>query len=64
MKNKVAEKRKELNISQEKLAELSGVSRTSIANLEQCKVDNISLKSMKALSKVLKTPMVELFFFR
>lgn len=50
---KVRKRRKELGLTQEKLAKTSGLHRTYIAGIEAGK-RNISLKNLEKLAKALK----------
>ncbi len=50
---KVRKRRKELGLTQEKLAKASGLHRTYIAGIEAGK-RNISLKNLEKLAKALK----------
>ncbi|MFA6339028.1 MAG: helix-turn-helix transcriptional regulator [Candidatus Paceibacterota bacterium] len=62
MKNKIKELRTELNITQEKLAEMAGVRRETIVFLEQGKY-NPSLKLAHDVAVALKTTIDKLFVF-
>jgi transcriptional regulator with XRE-family HTH domain len=53
-------KREQLGLSQEELAERSGLHRTYITDIEQGK-RNITLKSLFQLTKALQIPLGELF---
>lgn len=55
----MAEVRKEQGLSQEKLAELSGVSRVSIARFETGKL-NPTLNTLEKLADALKTSVGEI----
>lgn len=62
MENKIKELRTSLGMTQEDLAEKSGVRRETIVFLEQGKY-NPSLKLAHDVAKILKTSMDELFIF-
>lgn len=62
MKNKVKEFREEANLSQEKLAEMSGVSRNTISSLETKENVNITYLVMKKISMALNKTVQEIFF--
>ena len=54
--------RKELNMSQEKLSELSGVSRNTISQIETGVHTNVTRAIMKNLSVALNKTIEEIFF--
>ncbi len=58
--NKIRKLRKERGLSQEKLAELSGLDRTYISGIERG-LRNVALRNIEALAKALEVPMSELF---
>lgn len=62
MKNKIRELRTKLNMTQEELAEKSGVRRETIVFLEKNKY-NPSLFLAHSVAKSLKTKIEELFIF-
>jgi len=62
MKTRIKEYRAKHGLTQEKLAELAGVRRETIIFLEQGKY-NPSLKLAYNISKILNTPIEELFIF-
>ena len=62
MTNKVKEFREEANLSQEKLAEMSGVSRNTISSLETKENVNITYLVMKKISMALNKTVQEIFF--
>ena len=64
MKTKVREIREEMKLSQEKLAEKSGVSRTVISDLENGKPMNITVGTMARLSGALGKEISEIFFLK
>lgn len=59
---KVREKRTELGLSQEELAERAGVHRTYVGMIERAE-KNITLENIEKLSKALQTPLHELLNF-
>ena len=61
MKTKIKEIRESMQISQEKLAEKSGVSRTVISDLENGKPINITVGTMYRLSNALEKEISEIF---
>lgn len=62
MKNKIKFIREEKNITQEKLSELSGVSRTIISGLENGTIYRTTNTTMQKLSKALGVEIFELFY--
>jgi len=62
MKNKIKELRTKMNMTQEELAEKSGVRRETIVFLEQDKY-NPSLKLAHDVAEALKTTIDKLFIF-
>lgn len=50
------------NLSQIDLVKLSGVTRSRISQIENGNIDNVKLKEMKILSKVLGSTIQDLFF--
>lgn len=62
MKNKIKELRQKLNITQEELAEKTGVRRETIVFLEQGKY-NPSLRLAHGVARALKTSVDKLFIF-
>ena len=62
LKTKLHELRKERNMQQAELAELVGVRRETIGNLENGKY-NPSLKLAMDIAKVFGKPVEEIFFF-
>lgn len=55
----IRRKRKEMNISQEKLAELCGLHRTYVGAIERGE-RNVSLKNIQRIAKALNLPISEL----
>lgn len=60
--NRVKELRKQSNLSQEKLAELSGLSRQCIFNVENEKKKSTKSTAMEAIARALGKPVSEIFF--
>ena len=63
MNNRIQEIRTTLELSQEELAKVSGVSRTVISQLESGTRKTITSATMLKLSKALKTPVEDIFLF-
>ena len=59
---KIREKRKEQKMTQEELAEKSGVSRVTISGLENGKVRATSSKTLLKLARALGTTVDQIFF--
>ena len=49
------------NKTQEDLAVSAGVSRTTISNIENGKIDNIQLRTLKKIAAILDSTVQELF---
>ncbi|HAK43945.1 MAG TPA: XRE family transcriptional regulator [Clostridium sp.] len=62
MGNKLKTRRKELDISVYKLAEMTGLSVTYISNLENEQRTNPSKDVMEKIAEHLKSNVIELFF--
>lgn len=63
LNNKIKEKREEQKITQEELAIRSGVSRTTISDLENQKDINITNATMKKIAiDGLKSSVMDIFF--
>lgn len=62
MKNLLKEKREEKGISQNDLAEKSGVSRQTISAIENQALDNIESKTMVKLALALNCDVGDIFF--
>lgn len=62
MGNKIREFRKKKLMSQEELAEKSGISRTTISMLENNPNRNTSTKTMKAIALALGATVEKIFF--
>ncbi len=63
MNNRIQEIRTTLELSQEELAKVSGVSRTVISQLESGTRKTITSATMLRLSKALKAPVEDIFLF-
>lgn len=63
MNNRIQEIRTTLELSQEELAKVSGVSRTVISQLESGTRKTITSATMLKLSKALKAPVEDIFLF-
>jgi transcriptional regulator with XRE-family HTH domain len=59
---KVRERRTEMHLSQEDLAELAGVHRTYVGMIERAE-KNITLENIEKIAKARKTPLHELLKF-
>jgi transcriptional regulator with XRE-family HTH domain len=59
---KVREIRKKEGVSQESLADLAGLDRTYISDIENGK-RNVSIETIFKITEALKTPVVEFFKF-
>lgn len=62
MKNNIEKFRKELNLSQEQLAEKANISRMTISNIESGKQKIIRSITMEKLAKALGKKIYEVFF--
>lgn len=63
MNNKIKEKREKIGITQEELAVKSGVSRTTISDLENHKNVNITNATMKKIAiDGLESSVMDIFF--
>lgn len=63
MNNRIKKIRLDKNISQEQLSQISGVTRTVIAQLESGKKKNITSDTMLKISKALDEPVEKIFLF-
>ena len=63
MKNKLREIRKSKKLSQEKLSELSGVSRTTISKIENGDATSLKSETIIALSESLDERVENIFLF-
>lgn len=59
--NRLKKARELKKLTQEELSVLSGVSRVTISRIESGNQDDIKLKTMKAISHVLRIPMEQIF---
>ena len=59
--NRLKEVREEKNISQEKLAELSGISRQTISKIETDPEFNARVDTLKKLAEALETNFHDIF---
>lgn len=62
MNNRVKQRREELGLSQEELADKSKVSRQTISDLENNKLDNVGSKILKKLAAALECEVTDIFF--
>ena len=62
MQNRFKEKREEMNMTQEELAEKSNVSRQTISLIENNSLNNITSKTMVKLAKALNCDVGDIFF--
>ena len=62
MKNLLKDKREEKGMSQNYLAEKSGVSRQTISLIENNAIDNIESKTMLKLATALRCDVGDIFF--
>jgi len=60
--NKIKDKRTNLKMSQEELAEKSGVSRTIISGLESGRIDVTTTLTLKKIAEALGSGIKEIFF--
>lgn len=61
VKNRVKELRMERNLTQEKLCELTGLSRTTLSKIENNDEVNVNTRTIAKLSEVLETDPFEIF---
>lgn len=61
VKNRVKELRTERNLTQEKLCELTGLSRTTLSKIENNKEVNVNTRTIAKLSEVLEADPFEIF---
>lgn len=62
MKNKLKEIREEIGMSQEELSEKSGVSRTTISELETEKKEVTTNITLEKIAKALNKKVADIFF--
>lgn len=60
--NNLSEVRKDKGLTQEELAEKSGISRVTIANIERGAVTNLKIGTMLSLANALDSTVEEIFF--
>ena len=61
MENRVKELRKELGMTQEELANKSGVSRQTIISIENGNAENVLVGTLAAIATALGTTVSEIF---
>ena len=61
IKNRLKELREERNISQEKLAELSGISRATISKIENNEETNVNTRTIAKLAEFFGVKPSEIF---
>lgn len=59
---KIKEFREKLNMTQEELAEKSGISRATISMLENNTTKEVMISTLRALANALGTTVTDLFF--
>lgn len=59
--NRLAEIRKKKNITQEELAEKSGVSRVTIANIERGALKDVKISTTLKIANALDEPLENIF---
>lgn len=62
MKNILKKIREEENLTQEELSKMSGVSRTTISELETQKTERITNITLENIAKALNRKVTEIFF--
>lgn len=62
MQNKLAEFRKAKGWSQEKLAEMAGITRVTISNIERGKTTNVKASTLVGIADALGTTVGSIFF--
>lgn len=62
MGNKLRTIREAQNLTQDELARISGVSRTTICNLENNSADNVTVKTLTKLADALGASVKDIFF--
>ena len=62
--NNLSEVRKDKGLTQEELAEKSGISRVTIANIERGAVTNLKISTMLSLANALDSTVEEIFLHR
>lgn len=59
---KIKERREELRMTQEELAQKSGVSRQTISSIETGKYDNVLVGTLAAIATALDTTVDKIFY--
>lgn len=59
---KIRERREELRMTQEELAQKAGVSRQTISSLETGKYDNVLVSTLAAIALALDTTVDKIFY--
>ena len=59
---RIRERREELQMTQEQLAEKSGVSRQTISSIETGKADNVLVSTLAAIAVALGTTVDKIFY--
>jgi len=59
---KIKERREELRMTQEELAEKAGISRQTISSLENNKYDNVLAGTLAAIAVALDTTIDKIFY--
>ena len=62
--NNLSEVRKDKGLTREELAEKSGISRVTIANIERGAVTNLKISTMLSLANALDSTVEEIFLPR
>lgn len=62
--NNLSEVRKDKGLTQEELAEKSGISRVTIANIERGAVTNLKISTMLSLANALDSTVEKIFLPR
>lgn len=61
LKNKVKEYRENLGMSQEELAQKSGIARTIISRIENNQASDVKLSTLLSIAKALDEPIGSIF---
>ena len=59
---KIRERREELRMTQDELAQKSGVSRQTISSIETGKYDNVLVGTLAAIATALETTVDKIFY--
>ena len=62
MGHKIRDRREKLMMTQEQLAEKSGISRQTISLIETEKLENITLATMRSIAAALDSTVEDIFF--